>query len=811
MSTSACLNDSESALCYHCQAQLPRGLESRHAAELLGRRRLFCCRGCRCVAENIAQAGLARFYQHREGPFAQPVASHASEGDDAGMLDAEGALTGFVSEADGAACITLAIEGMHCAACGWLIEQHLRRLHGVTAADVNLGTRRLRLVWECQKVPLSRLIDEMRRIGYRATPWRADAAAVASAGEARSALKRLGIAGILWFQVMMATMATWPEFSLDLSPQLHLILSWAGFFLATPIVFYSCAPFFQGASRALRAGQLSMDFSVALAIGGAYVAGIYTAASGHGDLYFDAVGMFAFFLLTGRYLESRTRARAARASARWEQQLPASCLRLSREGASERILTSAIRVDDEILVPPGAAVAADGVIVSGYSRLDEALLTGEFKPRQRGPGDRVSAGTLNLDQRLQVRVTALGEHSRLAAIGRLLERAQAQKPALARLADRAARWFLLGSLIAALLFGALWWWLDPAQAPWVVLAMLVATCPCALSLATPTALTAALGTLQQQGVLITRGHVLETLNHVDTLLLDKTGTLTEGQPQLVSILPLGRGAERECLALASALQQDSGHVLAHAFAPAAVLADAVQALPGLGLEGEVGGERLRLGAAAWASALAGDLAPPLPDSERQWLLLASIEGPLAWFGLDDQVREDAASLLNFARRQGWKVVLASGDSSGAVNTLARALGIEAHGSLSPAQKLQLLAALQSQGHTVLAIGDGSNDAPLLAQADVGIAMGKGTDLARTRADAVLLSDRLASVMHTLRMAQRCRRVILQNLAWAALYNGLVLPFAAMALVTPAWAALGMSFSSLLVTLNALRLSRPERE
>ena len=796
--------------CFHCQAPVPAAVVNRHASELLGKRQAFCCHACRCVAQSIVEAGLTRFYEHREGVPSRPSALSPNDEDQTEALDASDALEGFVSEAGNAARITLALEGVHCAACGWLIEHCLRGLPGVEAAEVNVSSRRLGLVWHPQTLPLSRVLRQLRRIGYHARPWRADEAAIAQAEEARASLKRLGVAGILWFQVMMATMATWPEFNLGLRPQLHTILRWIGLFLTTPIVFYSCAPFFHGACRALRARQASMDLSVALAIGGAYCGGIYTAVTGKGELYFDTVGMFAFFLLAGRYLEHRVRARAAHAAVSWEQQLPSSCLRLRHEGISERVLTSALRVGDQILVPPGAAVAADGVILRGHSRLDEALLTGEFKPSPRGPGDCVNAGTVNLDQQLRVRVTAVGDHSQLSSMGRLLERAQTQKPALVRLADRAARWFLLASLGAAALFGGLWWWLDPAQAPWVVLAMLVATCPCALSLATPTALAAALGALQQQGVLVTQGHVLETLNRVDTLLLDKTGTLTEGRPRLVSIQALGAWSQNGCLGLASALQQDSGHLLARAFPPTAMLATSVQALPGLGLEGLVEGRRLRLGAAHWASALSGSTQPTLPDSERQWLLLAGTEGPLAWFGLDDHLRDDALELLEFARRRGWRVLVASGDSSGAVASLGKALNIEAYGGLLPAQKLQLLEQLHNEGRTVLALGDGSNDAPLLAQAAVGIAMGQGTDLARTQADAVLLTNRLAAVVSTLHTARHCRRVIVQNLAWAGVYNGLVLPFAAMALITPAWAAVGMSLSSLLVTLNALRLSRPRR-
>lgn len=789
--------------CFHCDEAVPKALQGRYARELLQARRTFCCLACRSVAESIVEAGLERFYHHREAPGALPVRP-------AGLLtfEPDDSWAGFIREANGVAHLSLAIEGLHCAACTWLIEHRLKAIPGVEAADVQLATHRLRLAWQPTVVALGTVLAELGHIGYAARPWRADEAAEAQVRHTRTALRRLGVAGILWFQVMMATMATWPEFNLDLTPALHTVLRWVGFFLATPIVFYSCAPFFKGAARALRARQASMDLTVALAIGGAYGAGIYTTVTGQGELYFDAVGMFAFFLLAGRYLEARVRQRAAQGSAQWAAQLPASCLRIQPSGQADHVLLSTLRVGDHVRIPPGSVVPADGVVVHGQSRLDESLLTGEFMPCPRGPGERVSAGTLNLDQRLDVCVQAVGEHSQLSAISRLLEQAQANKPALARLADRAARVLLWVSLGAALVFGAVWWWLDKAQAPWVVLALLVATCPCALSLATPTALTAALSTLQRRGLLITRGAVLETLTHVDTLLLDKTGTLTEGRPCIAQVVPLGSLSAADCSVLASALQQDSGHTLSHAFAPVSLLAQGVQAYPGQGLEGKVQGRLLRLGAADWVcqQALAA------PDDKHQWLLLADHTGPLAWFGLDDRVREDAPGLIAYARKRGWRTVIASGDRSPAVKGLAHTLGIEAFSGLLPADKLSLLARLQAEGRTVLVVGDGSNDAPILAQADVGIAMGQGTDLAHTQADAVVLSNRLGTVIEAVDMATRCRRVILQNLAWAALYNGLMLPFAAMALVTPAWAAIGMSASSLMVALNALRLNRsPEAQ
>jgi Cu2+-exporting ATPase len=560
--------------------------------------------------------------------------------------------------------------------------------------------------------------------------------------------------------------------------------------------------------RDLRTRHLTMDVSVSLAIGSAYIAGIWTSITGVGELYFDAVGMFALFLLAGRYLERRARERTAAATAQLVNLLPASCLRLDNNGQSERILLSELRLGERILVQAGSILPADGKIIDGQSSIDESLLTGEYLPQPRTPGDSVTAGTLNVEGALTVEVQALGQDTRLSAIVRLLDRAQAEKPRLAEIADRAAQWFLLLSLIAAAAIGLLWWELDSSRAFWIVLAMLVATCPCALSLATPTALTAATGTLHKLGLLLTRGHVLEGLNQIDTVIFDKTGTLTEGRLVLRSIRPLGAQDSDQCLSLAAALENRSEHPIARAFGRAPLAAEEVHSTPGFGLEGLVGGQRLRIGQAEFVCALSGASVPGMPDEAGQWLLLGDSQGPLAWFVLDDRLRDDAPALLAACKARGWRTLLLSGDSSPMVASVAAELGIdEARGGLRPDDKLQVLQQLHKEGRKVLMLGDGVNDVPVLAAADISVAMGSATDLAKTSADAVLLSNRLDALVQAFTLARRTRRVIIENLLWAALYNGLMLPFAALGWITPVWAAVGMSISSLTVVLNALRLTR----
>ncbi|MFB4367660.1 MULTISPECIES: heavy metal translocating P-type ATPase [unclassified Pseudomonas] len=806
LATGAPLERSSPAPCYHCGLPVPAG--SHFSAVVLGQSRELCCPGCQAVAETIVQNGLEHYYSHRSEAANNPQQLPQALPDELALYDRRDVQQPFVEQSGEWRETSLLIEGISCAACGWLIEKHLAALPGVVEAHLNLSNHRLRVRWSASTLPLSELLGEVRRIGYAAHPWQADAAAEQLTRENRRAMRQLGVAGLLWMQVMMASMATWPEFNVDLSPELDSILRWVSLFLTTPIVFYCCGQFFRGALRDLRTRHLSMDVSVSLAIGGAYAAGIWSTVMGHGELYFDAVGMFALFLLSGRYLERRARERTAAATAQLVKLLPASCLRLDEQGHSQRILLSELQPGDRVLVPPGALLPADGQVLAGQSSVDESLLTGEYLPQPRSVGDAVTAGTLNVEGPLTVEVQALGDATRLSAIVRLLERAQSDKPRLAEIADRVAQWFLLIVLVVAAIVGVVWWQLDASRAFWVVLALLVATCPCALALATPTALTTATGTLHKLGMLLTRGHVLEGLEQIDTLIVDKTGTLTEGRLTLRAVQPLGDLDGDTCLALAAALESQSEHPIARAFGHAAAPVEALQNVPGLGLEGVVEGRRLRIGRADFVSALSASPTPAINGEQGQWLLLGDEQGPLAWFVLDDRLRDDAPALVEAARGRGWQILLLSGDSSPMVGEVARQLGIEqARGGLTPDAKLDILRDLQTQGRCVLMLGDGVNDVPVLAGADISVAMGSASDLAKTNADAVLLSNRLGSLVDALRLARRTRTIIIENLAWAGLYNGLVLPFAALGWITPIWAALGMSASSLLVVLNALRLGK----
>lgn len=793
--------------CYHCGEPVPAG--SSWYVAILGEQRAMCCPGCQAVAEAIIAGGLESYYSHRTENSINPEALPQALQDELEMLDRSDVQQRYVRSEGDQQHIQLLIEGISCAACGWLIERRLQQMPGVAEAVLNLGNNRLTLSWDATRTRLSALLAELKRIGYAGHPYEPDQASAQIAQENRRYLRRLGLAGLMFMQVMMATMALWDGFNQDLTPEMAVTLRWAALLMTTPVVLYSCVPFFRGAWRDLNNRRLSMDVSVSLAIGATYLAGIWATVSNSGEVYFDSVVMFAFFLLAGRYLERRARQRTVESTAKLVNLLPPSTLRTDADGHTQRIMLDEVRPGDLLEVKPGESLPADGIITRGVSSIDESALSGEYLPLAKQVGDRVTAGTLNVEGPLQIRVSAVGEQTRLSAIVRLLDRAQSDKPRLAQLADRVAQHFLLTVLLAIVVVGAAWWWLDSGdKAFWIIIAMLVAACPCALSLATPTALTTATGSLHKLGLLITRGHVLEGLNKVDTVILDKTGTLTEGRMTLERIQPFAGQDADLALELARAIESHSEHPIARAFGRSARQAESVTSHPGLGLEGICEGRLLRIGKPDYVAQLGNWAAPEVPAEPGQWLLLGDAQGPMAWFVLNDRLRRDAPQLINALKTRGLRVVLLSGDHAPVVERMAAGLGIiEAIGNATPADKLAFVQRQQADGATVLMLGDGVNDVPVLASANISIAMGEASDLAKTSADAVLLSSQLQVLSDAFVVARRTRRIMLQNLFWASAYNLGALPLAALGLVTPALAAAGMSASSLLVVLNALRLSR----
>jgi len=591
---------------------------------------------------------------------------------------------------------------------------------------------------------------------------------------------------------------------------LENFMRWVSLVIATPVVFYSARSFFSSAWRDLKVRQLGMDVPVSLAIGLAYAASCWATVTRSGEVYFDSVTMFTFFLLAGRFLEMGARQKAGQAAEELVKLLPAMATRLTDDG-DEVIAVTELVAGDKVRVKPGDSIPADGVIVEGRSSIDESLLTGESHPLAKTINEKVIGGTVNIESPLVIEIKSIGEDTILASIQRLLDRAQTEKPSIAKMADKVAAWFV-GFLLLLVTAVGLWWWQhDPDQAFWIALSLLVVTCPCALSLATPAAMTAATGSLTRLGVLTTRGHALETLAKVTHVVFDKTGTLTQGRLALESVNTFTPVNEQESLNIAAALELGSEHPIAKVFLQKAsnsnsVVAKEIEAIPGQGVTGLIDGIQYRLGCASYVENTVDESENKSTHSTE--IFLANEKEILAAFFLSDVLREQAAESVQALKALGKKVWLVSGDNEAAVSYIAEQVGIDVtRHSMKPEDKLAVIHGLQNQGEVVAMIGDGVNDAPVLAAAQVSIAMGGGTQLAQASADMVLLSEHLPHLVDAVKMAKRSVNIVHQNLGWALFYNLLALPLASMGYIAPWMAAIGMSASSLVVVMNALRLNK----
>ena len=720
---------------------------------------------------------------------------------------------------------SVVFEGMHCAACAISIEAALSPVPGVRAVQVSASSHRGRVVWSPQDTRPSQWMQASARAGYKAVPAHDARAHEQRRQEARRMLWRVAVAGLCMMQVMMYATPAYVAAPGDITPDMVQLLRWASWLLSLPVMLFSCKPFFSAAWQDLRHRRIGMDLPVALGMLGTFVVsslGTFEPQGPFGaEVYFDSLTMFVFFLLMGRWMELRMRDRTAGALEAVLNRLPDSVRRRTAEGAWERVSIRRLAVGDVVEVLPGEAFAGDGTVLAGQTQVDEALLTGESQPLSRRLGDGVIAGSHNLSGRVEVRIDQVGAATRYARIVALMESAAIHKPAMAQLADRLAKPFLIGVLLAAAAAAIAWWPQGPGHAIMVAVAVLVVTCPCALSLATPAALLAAAGALARGGVLVRRLQALQALAEVDTVVFDKTGTLTLESFRVAALHSRAGVPEHAIWALAERMALQSLHPVSRAIAAEARQRRQAQGddaevspwpegwtvteHPGMGLSvqapADAPGQRpLRWGSARFCEA-------PARAPDRLQVSLADAHGWLATFELQETLRPEAAEVVRALQQWGLNVQVLSGDAPLAVARVAEALGIQAHrGACSPQDKLQALQLLQKQGHRVAMVGDGLNDGPVLAGADVSFALGQALALTQSQADMVLMSGRLDALAPTLARSRQTLRVVRQNLGWSVAYNAACVPLA-LAGWLPAWAAgLGMALSSLLVVLNALRLS-----
>jgi len=798
--------------CFHCGEQVG---DNQYHIEILGEQRDFCCTGCEAVAQAIVDNDLLDFYKFRTDNNENLVPDVLR---DLQIYDDDTLQKTFVRTEYGSAIreASLILEGIVCAACVWLNEKHVRQLNGVYAFNINYSTHRASLKWDNEQIQLSAILEAINLIGYHAHPFDSNRLEALQKKEKSAALRRIAIAGIGMMQVMMLAIALYIGESADMSDTMRHFIRWISLIIATPVLLFASRVFFVSAWRDIKRWQLGMDVPVAIAMGAAYLASVWATVSQSGEIYFDSVTMFTFFLLSGRYLEMTARHKAGQVADALVRLLPATATRITEDG-HKSIAVIDIQLGDTLLLKPGEIIPADGIVIEGQSRVNEALLTGESLPLDKQKNDPLIAGTVNIDSPLSMQVKKLGDSTVLSGIIRLLERAQSEKPLLAGFADRAAAWFVLVLLLIASVVFISWSFVSPSDAFWVTLSVLVVTCPCALSLATPAALTAATGALTEKGILTTRGHALESLAKVTHMVFDKTGTLTQGQLSVAKIELLGSMDQDQVSTLAASLEQRSEHPIASALRklssnPLTTL-NHYMSQAGQGVQAQDSQHTYRLGTLSYVAELVGISLPNKIENSLDTSLLSHVYlvrdyEYLARFSLQDTLRPEVFEMIQTLQKQKVKISLLSGDNQVIVDHLAKQLQItSAIGEVLPDAKLNYIRQLQAEGDIVAMVGDGVNDAPVLAGANISLAMGGGSQLAQASADMVILSENLTQLPAALALARKMQRIIYQNFGWAIVYNMLAIPLAAMGLILPWMAAIGMSMSSLLVVLNSLRLKK----
>ena len=779
--------------CYHCGEDVPANTDFK--VEILGEVRDMCCPGCQTVAQTIIDSGLVSYYQYRTAP-AEKADLVPEQLQALIHYDNEDVQSEFVRHHDNVSEVTLSLDGVSCAACAWLIEKQVSNTKGLVSIRVNTTTNRALLAWDKTQVRLSELLAAIHKLGYKAAPFEADVQEASYHRMMKQYLYRLGIAGLATMQVMMLAVALYLEVFGDLEPEFKNYFRWVSLIFATPVLLYSALPFYLNAWRSIKGRTLGMDVPVSIALIFAYVASLVATFTEQGEVFFESISMFTFFLLVGRFLEMRARRKAAAASGNLLKLIPAIATTLD----GEQIPVKTLKIGDRIRVLPGEHIPADGKVISGRIHIDESMLTGESVHVVKKEGDAVFAGTLNGDESFELEVTSSKADSVISNIVRLQDEAQHSKPKIAEIADVVARYFVGAILIISAGTWFYWHQTKPDDAFWIMLSVLVATCPCALSLATPTALTCATSRMGNFGILLRKGHVFETLCKVNHLVVDKTGTLTKGDIEISRTSVFGEISESESLALAAALEAHANHPIARSFTQYAkedVVVSEVKNVIGSGIEGLWNGKDVKIGSAAFVVNEGCD------ESNAVYL---SVNGEhAATFYYRDPIRKESQAFIQRFAEAGIKTTLLTGDSIQNAQPVADEIGIDhVIASAKPEDKLAYLKSLDSDDITMM-VGDGINDAPTLAGAHLSVAMGGGTDVAKASADMTLLGDNLEKLLEARLLALRTRKIIRENLAWSLGYNLLILPLAVAGLVAPYVAVVGMSASSIIVVSNSLRL------
>tara|TARA_R110000796_G_scaffold66855_1_gene153627 strand:+ start:19208 stop:21499 length:2292 start_codon:yes stop_codon:yes gene_type:complete len=760
----------------------------------------MCCIGCQAVAQNIIDQGMTDYYKYRTvqaGKVEQLVPEQLAF---IKSYDNEDIQDEFITTNDNFSEVLLSVEGITCAACAWLIEKQLLSLKTVKRVDVNTSTNRAMVQWDKTATPLSEIITSLAKIGYKAYPFQSDLEAQQKQQTAKAYIRRLGVAGLMTMQVMMFAFAMYFGMFSGMDSNFEQYFRWISLVLASPVILYSALPFLTNAINGLKAKQLNMDLPVSLAIFGAFGASCYATFMQVGEVYFESVCMFTFLLLLGKYLEFRARLKASEFTANLQKLLPLTARTLDANGQEHIIAAKKLKLNDIILIKAGETIPADGILIKGKTSVDESMMTGEHLPVNKFINHSVYAGTVNHDGIIEIKINKIGQSTLLNQIIRLQHNALTKRPKLVEITDKVAQWFVAVLLIFASVTAFGWYQIAPDQAFWITISVLVATCPCALSLAIPTALTCSVANLTRKGILIKQAHVLETLSKITLFAFDKTGTLTQGRFSLDAVDILSEEyTKNQVLEIAAQLESYSEHPIARAFSqykvPGHKLND-IQLHPGKGISAQYNDTHYAIGKSGWFNSKKTNAQATLYINQQ----------PIARFYFVDKIKDDASTLINALHTHKLTCHMLTGDASDAGQRIAKKLKLHSvQSGCSPKDKQTAVEQWSTQGEVVAMVGDGVNDSPVFASAHLSIAMETGADISKNSADVVLLNSDLASIEHLLIVAKKTRRIIKQNLTLSLLYNGSILPLAAMGLVAPWMAVIGMSTSSIIVICNSLRL------
>ncbi|MCW8927803.1 MAG: heavy metal translocating P-type ATPase [Gammaproteobacteria bacterium] len=806
--------------CFHCGLPLPPP-DQQFIEEVGGAPRKFCCIGCRSVSLAIYDAGLEGFYQRT--PDGTPLAPPPEPPRDLGLYDLDEVQGEFIRELGEEREIHLLVEGIHCAACVWLIERTLNNTPGVLRAQVNLSGKRLLVRWDNHRIKLSGIIKRLGEIGYAAVPFDPEAAEGTIKKQNMALLFRMAFAGFAMMNLMWISIALYTGADTADDGKFLGLFQWLGFALATPTLLYSGWPFFRGAWTGLRNWHLTMDLPIAIGASTTYLYSLYVTVSdtAMGEVYFDTVVNFMFVILVGRYLEAMSRRHAVAASQRLMDLQP-RVANVLVNGEEKVTPIRSVKAGQRVLVKAGNKIPVDGIVVEGNSSVDESMLSGESVPVSKGREATVSAGTLNISSALTVQVTGTLQHTSLGKIIALVEEAQASKAPIQCMADRIVPWFVLITLLLASITFAWWVGTDFELALMAATSVLIITCPCAFGLATPMSIAVASGQGARHGILVKNGAVLETLSQINHIVFDKTGTLTTGKMRLQHVVPVGDVSEQELLRQAAVVERYAEHSIARAIVDAAdeqrlnvqgSAPEQFEGLPGHGVKAFVGDTSVIIGTLEWLrqnnvadTAALKQRAEEL-ESQAFSCVHVAIDGCYAGLlAIADEIRPDALELVNNLRRDGIRMTLLSGDRRRVAEAVAEQLGgMAVIAEVLPQDKDRVIRELQQQGDRVAMVGDGVNDAPALIRAEVGIAVGSGTEVSVESADIVLMSDELDKVRMATALSRRTLRTIHQNIGISLVYNVIMVPLAMMAYITPLVAAIAMPISSLLVIGNAARI------